>query len=382
MIAGKPWRGVGHQPKGALRTGDEIVSPVTGGHRIRQLDALRGIAILVVILHNEARKHLPAAWSPIMANGWMGVDLFFVLSGFLITGILLDTKGSQHFIRDFYIRRCLRIWPLYYSFLLFMFVLVPLARPAEAIEIFGARSQPWWSYPLFLQNFFVPIPQNAVGPLGVTWSLGIEELFYLVWPWAVRSSSQRTLQWTMVVVMAVSPALRIVLAWYGVNLYANPFCRLDGLMAGAFLASVVRMAGFRATAFVAPARITLIVTALLAFVTESADARWIAFSFVAIASMAFVYLSLFDTHPWLRRILSSKFLIYTGTISYGLYLLHRIPFAALEPWEGGDGSLIAFCVGLLLCYVLAFLSWHLLTTVFESEEVRRASAAYRLKRSV
>ena len=78
----------------ASRTGDQIVSPVTGGHRIRQLDAVRGIAILVVILHNEASKYLPPGWAPIFANGWMGVDLFFVLSGFLITGILLDTKGS------------------------------------------------------------------------------------------------------------------------------------------------------------------------------------------------------------------------------------------------------------------------------------------------
>src|SRR5688500_749277 len=115
----------GHQPKGASRTGHQTISPVTGGHRIRQLDAVRGIAILVVILHNEASKYLPAGWAPILANGWMGVDLFFVLSGFLITGILLDSKGP-HVIKDFYIRRCLRIWPLYYSLLLFMFVLVPL----------------------------------------------------------------------------------------------------------------------------------------------------------------------------------------------------------------------------------------------------------------
>jgi peptidoglycan/LPS O-acetylase OafA/YrhL len=355
----------GHQPKGASRTDDQNVSPVTGGHRIRQLDAVRGIAILVVILHNEASKYLPAGWAPIFANGWMGVDLFFVLSGFLITGILLDTKGP-HVISDFYIRRCLRIWPLYYSLLLFMFVLVPLVRPAEASEIFGERSQPWWSYLLFLQNFFVPIPENAAGPLGVTWSLGIEELFYLMWPWVVRSSSHRTLLWTVIVVVAVSPGLRIALDWYGVNLYANPFCRLDGLMAGALLAAVVRMDGVRATAFVAPARMTLVVTALLAFVTEAADARWIAFSFVAIASMAFVYLSLFDRHPWLRRILCSRFLIYTGTISYGLYLLHKIPFAALESWGGWNGSLAAFCVGLMLCYVLAFLSWHLLERPFLS----------------
>ena len=350
----------------ASRAGEPVVLPVTRGQRIRELDAVRGIAILVVILHNEAKTYLPASWAPILDNGWMGVDLFFVLSGFLITGILLDTKGSPHFIRDFYIRRCLRIWPLYYSLLLFMFVLVPLVRPEEAIEIFGERSQPWWSFPLFLQNFFVPIPQNAAGPLGVTWSLGIEELFYLVWPWAVRSSSQRTLLWTMVVVVAMSPALRIVLDWYGTDLYANPFCRLDGLMAGALLAWVVRMDGFRTTAFVAPARMTLILTGVLAFATESADARWIAFSFVAIASMAFVYLSLFDSHPWLRRLLSSRFLIYTGTISYGLYLLHKIPFAALQSWGGWNESLAAFGIGLMLCYVVAFLSWHLLERPFLS----------------
>ncbi len=350
----------------ASKAGELVVAPVTRGHRIPQLDAVRGIAILVVILHNEATKHLPAVWGTVFANGWMGVDLFFVLSGFLITGILIDTKGSPHYIRDFYIRRCLRIWPLYYSLLLFMFVIVPLVRPQEAIEIFGERSQPWWSFPLFLQNFFVPIPQNAAGPLGVTWSLGIEELFYLVWPWAVRASSRRTLLWTMVVVVAMSPGLRLVLAWYGMDLYANPFCRLDGLMAGALLASVVRMDGFRATAFVTPARMTLIVTALLALVAESADARWIAFSFVAIASMAFVYLSLFDSHPWLKRILRSQFLIYTGTISYGLYLLHKIPFAALESWEGSNESLAAFGVGLMLCYVVAFLSWHLLERPFLS----------------
>src|SRR5688572_14395042 len=106
--------------------GEPTVSQVNSQERrIPQLDAVRGMAILVVILHNEARFLTPRL-APIVANGWMGVDLFFVLSGFLITGILLDTRGSRHFIRDFYARRCLRIWPLYYSVLVFMFVLVPL----------------------------------------------------------------------------------------------------------------------------------------------------------------------------------------------------------------------------------------------------------------
>jgi peptidoglycan/LPS O-acetylase OafA/YrhL len=80
----------------------------------------------------------------------MGVDLFFVLSGFLITGILLDTKQSAEYFKNFYARRCLRIWPLYYSALLFMFVILPLLRPTEAAAIFAPRSSPWWAYPLYL----------------------------------------------------------------------------------------------------------------------------------------------------------------------------------------------------------------------------------------
>src|SRR5271156_288239 len=106
--------------------------------RIRQLDAVRGIAVLLVLVHNTdiyPSLHLGL----IASNGWMGVDLFFVLSGFLITEILIDTKKSEGYFKNFYARRCLRIWPLYYSALLFMFVIVPLLRPAEAQTIFRSE---------------------------------------------------------------------------------------------------------------------------------------------------------------------------------------------------------------------------------------------------
>src|ERR1700722_13969898 len=98
--------------------------------RLAQLDVVRGIAILLVILHNTgplAALHL----STLSTYGWMGVDLFFVLSGFLITGILLETKESDGYFRNFYARRCLRIWPLYYSLLIFMFVIVPRLDPVQ-----------------------------------------------------------------------------------------------------------------------------------------------------------------------------------------------------------------------------------------------------------
>src|SRR5262245_61650145 len=125
--------------------------------RLPQLDGIRGIAILLVIFHNESSKYTVFAMDKIFANGWMGVDLFFVLSGFLITGILLDSKSSDGYFRNFYARRCLRIWPLYYAALLLMFVVVPLIRPSEAAAIYS-RSTPWWSYPLYIQNFLVPVP--------------------------------------------------------------------------------------------------------------------------------------------------------------------------------------------------------------------------------
>src|SRR5580698_10478282 len=134
--------------------------------KIPQLDAVRGLAVLLVLLHNTdiyPAFHLQL----ISVNGGMGVDLFFVLSGLLITGILLDTKQSEGYFKNFYARRCLRIWPLYYSVLLFMFVIVPLVRSSEAHTVFEARSSPWWSYLLFLQNFLVPIPTMATGLLGV-----------------------------------------------------------------------------------------------------------------------------------------------------------------------------------------------------------------------
>src|SRR5205085_9853517 len=124
--------------------------------RLPQLDAIRGVAILMVIFHNQTPKYPSLHLQHIFANGWMGVDLFFVLSGFLITGILLDTKHGEGYFRNFYARRCLRIWPLYYSALLFMFVLVPVLRPSEASKIFEPRAMPWWSYFVYLQNFLVP----------------------------------------------------------------------------------------------------------------------------------------------------------------------------------------------------------------------------------
>lgn len=327
---------------------------------IPQLQAVRGIAILLVIGIHASDKYPSLHLHGLFSNGWMGVDLFFALSGFLITGILLDTKGSGNYFKNFYARRCLRIWPLYYGALFFMFVVVPLLRPSEAATVFEARSSPWWAYPLFMQNFLVPVPTMATGLLGVTWSLAIEEQFYLVWPVVVRYCSRAQIRRVAIAVICLSPALRFYLSAHHVNIYSNVFCRLDGLMAGALLALIVRSEGFRPSRFAKAAWIGLCVLAPLAFIAEALHARWIVFSLTALASSSFLYLALFCSHQGFVAVMKTRFLAYTGSISYGLYLLHKIPFDMAQTFRLDRHPLLALPVVLLTCYAIAAFSWNVL----------------------
>jgi peptidoglycan/LPS O-acetylase OafA/YrhL len=331
--------------------------------RLPQLDGLRGLAIILVILHNQSPKYPSLHLELLFANGWMGVDLFFVLSGFLITGILVDTKHSEGYLKNFYVRRCLRIWPLYYSLLFFMFILVPFVHPSEAQTVYS-RSSPWWAYPLFLQNFLVPAPTYATGPLAVTWSLAIEEQFYLVWPWVVRYCSSAQLCRIAIAVICASPALRLLLSLGQVDLYTNVFCRLDGLMAGALLALFARSDSFVPARFVRRAWIVFLVTVPLAFVTEALHARWIVFSLTALASAALVYLLLYSEQAGLQRALTNRFMVYTGIISYGLYLLHKIPFDIAQALHLDRYPTLAMPILLVACYSVAFASWYLLEKPF------------------
>jgi peptidoglycan/LPS O-acetylase OafA/YrhL len=328
--------------------------------KIPQLDAVRGVAILLVLMVNTSEKYPSLHLEPVFGNGWMGVVLFFALSGFLITGILVDSRQSQGYFRNFYARRCLRIWPLYYAVLLFMFVAVPLLRPAEAHTVFEARSSPWWAFPLFLQNFLLPRSTMATGALGVTWSLAIEEQFYLVWPLIVRYCSNAQIGRIAIAVICLSPPLRYYLLLHHVDLYTNIFCRMDALMAGALLALAVRSEGFRSSRFIKPAWIVLSLATVLAFVTEAFDASWMSYSLTAIASTAFLYVAMFSKQKWFQSVLSNRFLIYTGTISYGLYLLHKIPIDAAQAFHLDRHPIRTLPIVLTASYVLATLSWNLL----------------------
>jgi len=331
--------------------------------RIPQLDSVRGLAILVVMVHNISLKYPLLHLQTLFANGWMGVDLFFALSGYLITGILLDTKRSNSYFKNFYVRRCLRIWPLYYSLILFMFVAMRFLSRSEFHTVVQ-QSSPWWAYLLFLQNFLGPSSTNAAVPLGVTWSLAIEEQFYLVWPLVVRFCSSAQLRRVVIAEMCISPALRYILVLRHMDLYTNVFCRLDGLMAGALLALLVRSENFVASKLLSRVWILFLVSAPLAFLTVALHQPWFVYSFTSFASASFIYLALFCEQKWLRAVMTNRFLIYTGTISYGLYLLHKIPSGIVQTLHLDRNPFLPLPIILVSSYALAALSWNLLERPF------------------
>jgi peptidoglycan/LPS O-acetylase OafA/YrhL len=212
----------------------EIVpSPRRLPSHISELDGIRAIAIwMVLILHtlipDEESAHALAGWPKplllIMGHGWLGVDLFFVLSGFLITGILLDGRNSSHYIRNFYSRRALRILPVYFICLAVMAYFDPGYSSYFLLSL------------LFMANtaglFHIAVPH---GP-GVFWSLAVEEHFYFVWPWLVRLLRRRILAIVCVVLIVFEPVLRAIYAARGVDIYPLSWFRFDGLASGALLA--------------------------------------------------------------------------------------------------------------------------------------------------
>ena len=331
--------------------------------KLPQLDAVRGIAIILVLLVNTSEKYPELHGEHLVGNGWMGVDLFFVLSGFLITGILLDAKNSPEYFKNFYARRALRILPLYYAVLLFMFVAVPLLRPSEAHTVF-AKSSPWWAYPFFLQNFLIAVPTMAAGPLGVSWSLAIEEQFYLVWPMVVRYCSTATLRRIAVSAIVIAPAITYYLSSHHIQAYSNVFCRMVGLMAGALLAVMIRSENYQPSLFVNRVWVLFFVTLAAAFASEDLGARWFAYTMVALAAASFIFLALHSPQKWLQALLRNRFLIYSGQISYGLYLLHKIPFDMAQSFHLDRHFAIALPLMFAGAYALATLSWNLLERPF------------------
>jgi peptidoglycan/LPS O-acetylase OafA/YrhL len=212
------------------------------------LDGLRGFAIALVtafhFLRGPGGKAVDAI-SAVADAGWIGVDLFFVISGFLITGILLDARGDPRYYRNFYARRILRILPLYYGYLVLLLTVAGTTFGRAVGADYFAAHQPWfWTHTTNWLLLATPGPGGAgAAGFGALWSLALEEQFYLAWPFIVAVTPRRALLRICIGVAAGSLALRLVLAAAGTpayTLYVSSFTHLDPLAVGAALAILLR----------------------------------------------------------------------------------------------------------------------------------------------
>jgi peptidoglycan/LPS O-acetylase OafA/YrhL len=361
---------------------------------IPALDGIRGLAILLVMMTHfiliQKGSKIDVIVGAIGRFGWCGVDLFFVLSGFLITGILYDSKGSQRYFRNFYARRTLRIFPLYY-FVVFV-SLVVLPRLGSFGEHFGHIGKTWPTYWLYLSNFAIAFTKDINhGVLALTWSLAIEEQFYLLWPLIVLSFGRQTLMKICGAAVAVAILSRTALVLAGPSQwlpwvpYNITICRMDGLAIGAFVALALRgPASIRSLLRPAKFALPICIIALFAIIGYHRSMHWIGgpgqtigYTVLGLIFATILVLTLNDSGSGVaRRFFTQRWLRFLGKYSYGLYLFHFPAHIIIHDWVYGPdqflhigssrvpGQLIYIVLSFALSLAMALLSWHLLEKRF------------------
>ncbi len=317
------------------------------------LDGLRGIAIALVLMDHMAPRLAGLGLGGLALWGWCGVDLFFVLSGFLITGIILDGRGEPGFFRSFYARRGLRIWPLYALVVPVNYWLCGRANTWVGGGVF-------WLYFLFLVQNLRP---GLSGTLYPSWSLAIEEQFYLAWAPAARYLPASAIAAVLAVILAVEPWVR---GHWALN-PVNTLYHLDGLAVGALIALGLRTLRWPRTTWARVAWAAVGAGALGLAWAARGHGAWLN-SFLALGFGGCVLLALEGegrASLWVRglRLPALRFL---GRISYGLYLTQVIVFALLggvderldRAHAGAAGDLVIIAMRTVAAIAVAAALWY------------------------
>ncbi len=339
----------------------------------KNLDGTRGIAAVMVLVHhffyfNDADYPINMGFYREMTDFLQhGVSLFFVLSGFVITRILINNRSEPNYFKAFYKRRVLRILPLYYLYLFFVFFLMPFILDTDFVNL--KLQLPYY---LYSQNFVDLLGIDASGP-GHYWSLAVEEHFYLIWPLIIYFTPPRKL-WK---VIGVSIILIFILRYFmlseGLAINHFTFTRIDQLLFGTVLA-LLEFNGFikssKAPLYFIILGLSVIPIAALTYylqkhffftkeILKSTLQALIFFSLIG-------YLVASNVQTTINRILSSRILQYFGKISYGLYVWHvGVLFILLE--YAITGSLI---LDLFLLFAASVMVAHLSYKYFESYFLR------------
>ena len=392
--------------KGAMITGLELPVPPSASRgswrnprlagRVPELDGIRGLAILLVLIWHYVAIGLPFetnSWQTYLLRPlrltWSGVDLFFVLSGFLIGGILVEAKRSPNYYQTFYLRRAYRILPIYFLWFGVFLVGLSCARPdrGHAFQAIFNRDLPVWVYPVFLQNFAATHAQTF-GPIwmGVTWSLAVEEQFYLLLPFFVQKLNTRGTVVLCLASIVLAPVVRLALTRSG-DAFLGPYtllpCRADALGLGVLVALACR--DQRAWIWLSARRrhikaAFLVMTCGVVFLLFnqrqlfSFGLTWIAGFYTLLLVLVVV-----EPGPIAKAVFKSQLLVRLGAIAYAVYLFHQGINAILHWALFGDtetagwSSLSVTGLSLIAVLLLATLSWRLM----EKPLIRHAHRSFR-----
>jgi peptidoglycan/LPS O-acetylase OafA/YrhL len=370
------------------------------GTYIPEFDGLRGIAVLLVVLYHFSfwLEEGPAplkALHMLLTPGWTGVDLFFILSGCLITGILIDQKGTAGYFRRFYIRRARRIAPVYYLALLVCFtvaspwILPPTGVPRVTVAAYVLNLSNWLS-----------LRQLEIFGINPYWSLAVEEQFYLCWPLAVFFLSRKALVRLIAGLIVLAPLVRFgILATVAdpesarrMALVLTP-ARVDGLAFGALVAILLREPRLRDLVVRnSTAALSAIVGVLVVwfglksrFHLETAGPLSMLYTLLSMAYGLIVLRSAVRTgeNGLVERILRSRILKKAGRYSYAAYVFHFAlmtavwpAFDRLPPHTRAQAALPAFLCGVGITFVLARLSWSLIEAPILSKAKGRPSPSF------
>ncbi len=343
---------------------------VASERRIPELDGLRALAIALVLWHHLVDVFLPPGaghwlgWVQVAGNlAWCGVDLFFVLSGFLIGGILIDHRDSPNLVRTFYLRRAVRILPLYY---------LTLGVCLVAVLVTGASpSFSPWVYGLFLTNVALLV-QNHWDMLmfAVLWSIAVEEQFYLTAPWVVRAIPANRLPWLIGALIVSAILLRALVKWrlpqldVGIHVF-TPF-RMDSLAWGALLAWAVRTPDvrpfFQRLAANWPLWLGAGIALLAGFAVNrphpgDALSAYLGYTLINLVFTLLVALVVCVRPPALNRLLAWSPLVHLGRHSYFIYLWHALIGLGIIRWLGGPDFTLASLPAVAVVAVAIGATW-------------------------
>jgi peptidoglycan/LPS O-acetylase OafA/YrhL len=328
---------------------------------IPELQGLRGLAVLAVVIYH-CHPRLEGTWMHYASLwGWAGVNLFFVLSGFLITSILLESRNKKKYFRNFYGRRALRIWPVYVLVLVVVYLNAPwFVGPSITQAI---KTAPWLAYIFFVQNLFhLTLPPA----LSQTWSLAIEEQYYFLWAPTVRWLRKPWMLATVLLIAFASSPLLDHHPWLNPT---HTLIHLDGIALGSLMALGLHTIQFSRRVWLWIGLIATFLgfaaTATIAGGTRFLDtALAIGFGGVVLATIA----STGARNP-LNAALRRGPLAFYGRISYGLYMIHIAIFiyfgwfdARMDQY-GIPGNLAVVAFRLAACTAAATILWY----AFESQ---------------